>query len=77
MSKLSQRISEIMGFHIKEGEWQKHLTALDVEGEPTRKHIGEMLFALAEDQEELRRDIDAVLLKDKYVKTTPNKRNSD
>ncbi len=77
MSKLSHTISGILGFSIKEGEWQKYLADLDREGEPTRRHIGEILFALAADQEELRKELDSVLLKEQYDLKKPKGRNAD
>ena len=53
---LNEKISKIFGFTIKEGEWEKYLDALDREGEPTRKHMAELLFAVCAELEELKKN---------------------
>lgn len=58
MSKISQKISNIFGFPIKEGEWEKYLDALDREGEPTRKHMAELIFAVCGELEELKKYVE-------------------
>lgn len=51
MSKLSEEISKVFGFRIQEGKWKTYLSELDLEGEPTRRHISEILFILCEELE--------------------------
>ena len=58
MSKLSEKVSNIFGFNLKEGEWEKYLPQLNREGEPTRKHMAELIFAVCEELEELRKNVE-------------------
>lgn len=46
-----------MGFTIKEGKWASFITPMDQEGEPTRRHISDMLFALCEVVEDLEKRV--------------------
>lgn len=64
MSKISKRMSDILGFQIREGEWDRYLEDMNKEGEPTRKHMAELIFAVCEEFENLRKDLDAVMLKE-------------
>jgi hypothetical protein len=53
MSKLSQLVSTILGFHIPEGKWKQQLDIIDKSGEPTMKHMGMMIFAVCQEMEEM------------------------
>lgn len=74
MSKISEKISSIFGFKIKEGEWEKYLSELDKEGEPTRKNMAELLFAVCEELERLEKLVEEKGVLD--VKRTTKGRNS-
>lgn len=60
MSQISKKVSQILGFTIREGEWERFLTPIDQEGEPTRKNTASILFALCEEIERLERMVEDV-----------------
>lgn len=77
MSKISEEVSKIFGFGIREGEWQRYLPQLDIAGEPTRKNMAALIFAVCAELEELEKRLSTPEVVDKGVKnverTTPRR----
>lgn len=53
MSDINKKVSSILDVYIPEGKWQEFIDRIDNAGEPTRKHMTAILFALCEEIESL------------------------